>query len=116
MNWSGYLKRGGNLLVFLLTLMALLQRYTKHSSSSCVRLFSLEDDITVTNWVVFVFVYIHAIVNVQEATELLKDGIDLITEADTALSNLLSYPLHSALTRYYTFKIDFCFFVFCLSY
>ncbi|XP_072971772.1 glutamate--tRNA ligase, chloroplastic/mitochondrial isoform X1 [Typha angustifolia] len=34
---------------------------------------------------------------VEEATELLKDGIDLITEADMALSNLLSYPLHSTL-------------------
>ncbi|KAJ4758774.1 Glutamate--tRNA ligase [Rhynchospora pubera] len=34
----------------------------------------------------------------KEATELLKDGIDLIPEADTALSNLLSYPLHTTLT------------------
>jgi glutamyl-tRNA synthetase len=39
--------------------------------------------------------------HVQEATELLKDGIDLIPDADTALSNLLSYPLHSTLSRYY---------------
>ncbi|KAK9102287.1 hypothetical protein Sjap_019541 [Stephania japonica] len=30
---------------------------------------------------------------VQEAVELLKDGIDLITDADQALTNLLSYPL-----------------------
>ncbi|KAJ3677670.1 hypothetical protein LUZ60_003394 [Juncus effusus] len=34
----------------------------------------------------------------KEATELLKDGIDLITDADSALSNLLSYPLQSILT------------------
>lgn len=47
--------------------------------------------------------------DVQEATELLKDGIDLIPEADTALSNLLSYPLHSTLSRYCNFKMDFCF-------
>ncbi|KAF3320123.1 glutamate--tRNA ligase [Carex littledalei] len=33
----------------------------------------------------------------KEATELLMDGIDLIPEADTALSNMLSYPLHSTL-------------------
>lgn len=38
--------------------------------------------------------------HMQEATALLKDGIDLIPEADTALSNLLSYPLHSTLSRY----------------
>lgn len=42
--------------------------------------------------------------HVQEATELLKDGIDLIPDADMALSNLLSYPLHSTLNRYYTLK------------
>lgn len=36
---------------------------------------------------------------VQEAAELLKDGIDLITDADAALSNLLSYPLHATLSR-----------------
>lgn len=35
----------------------------------------------------------------QEAAELLKDGIDLITDADAALSNLLSYPLHATLSR-----------------
>ncbi|WOK91971.1 hypothetical protein Cni_G00662 [Canna indica] len=35
---------------------------------------------------------------VEDATELLKDGIDLVTEADTALSNLLSYPLYSTLS------------------
>jgi glutamyl-tRNA synthetase len=28
----------------------------------------------------------------------LKDGIDLITEADAALTNLLSYPLHATLS------------------
>lgn len=42
--------------------------------------------------------------HVQEATELLMDGIDLIPEADMALSNMLSYPLHSTLNRYYTLK------------
>lgn len=35
----------------------------------------------------------------QEAVQLLKDGIDLVTDSDTALSNLLSYPLHATLTR-----------------
>lgn len=34
---------------------------------------------------------------IQEAVELLKDGIDLITDSDKALSNLLSYPLHATL-------------------
>ncbi|XP_077215731.1 glutamate tRNA synthetase isoform X1 [Tasmannia lanceolata] len=34
---------------------------------------------------------------VKEAAELLKDGIDLVTDADKSLSNLLSYPLHSTL-------------------
>ncbi|KAK8963258.1 hypothetical protein KSP40_PGU014030 [Platanthera guangdongensis] len=34
---------------------------------------------------------------VKEATELLKDGIDLVTDADTVLSNFLSYPLDSTL-------------------
>ncbi|BAF07628.1 glutamate--tRNA ligase, chloroplastic/mitochondrial [Oryza sativa Japonica Group] len=34
----------------------------------------------------------------KEAAELLKDGIDLITDADAALSNLLSYPLHATLS------------------
>ncbi|KAJ6838442.1 glutamate--tRNA ligase, chloroplastic/mitochondrial [Iris pallida] len=34
---------------------------------------------------------------VKEAAELLKDGIDLVTDCDTALLNLLSYPLHSTL-------------------
>ncbi|KAK9004571.1 hypothetical protein V6N11_042036 [Hibiscus sabdariffa] len=33
-----------------------------------------------------------------EAVQLLKDGIDLVTDSDTALSNLLSYPLHATLT------------------
>ncbi|KAH7654915.1 Glutamate-tRNA ligase bacterial/mitochondrial protein [Dioscorea alata] len=35
---------------------------------------------------------------VKEATELLKDGIDLVTDADKVMSNLLSYPLNSTLT------------------
>ncbi|KAF5449139.1 hypothetical protein F2P56_029616 [Juglans regia] len=34
---------------------------------------------------------------IQEAIELLKDGIDLITDSDKAISNLLSYPLHATL-------------------
>ncbi|KAL2455145.1 Glutamate--tRNA ligase [Forsythia ovata] len=34
---------------------------------------------------------------IEEAVQLLKDGIELITDADTALSNLLSYPLHTTL-------------------
>ncbi|GJN18841.1 hypothetical protein PR202_gb06044 [Eleusine coracana subsp. coracana] len=34
----------------------------------------------------------------KEAAKLLKDGIDLITDADAALSNLLSYPLHATLS------------------
>uniref|UniRef100_A0A7N0UD46 glutamate--tRNA ligase n=2 Tax=Kalanchoe fedtschenkoi TaxID=63787 RepID=A0A7N0UD46_KALFE len=34
---------------------------------------------------------------VEEAVQLLKDGIDLIPDADKALSNLLSYPLHDTL-------------------
>ena len=38
--------------------------------------------------------------HVQDATELLKDGIDLVTDADTALLNLLSYPLDSTLARW----------------
>lgn len=29
----------------------------------------------------------------------MKDGIDLITDADAALTNLLSYPLHATLSR-----------------
>lgn len=35
---------------------------------------------------------------VEEAVALLKDGIDLITDSDKALSNLLSYPLYATLT------------------
>lgn len=35
----------------------------------------------------------------QEAVQLLKDGIDLITDADKALTNLLSYPIYATLTR-----------------
>ncbi|KAK7386213.1 hypothetical protein VNO78_26269 [Psophocarpus tetragonolobus] len=34
---------------------------------------------------------------IDEAVQLLKDGIDLINDADKALANLLSYPLHSTL-------------------
>ncbi|KAG7978512.1 hypothetical protein I3843_05G086400 [Carya illinoinensis] len=34
---------------------------------------------------------------IQEAIQLLKDGIDLITDSDKALSNLLSFPLHATL-------------------
>lgn len=34
---------------------------------------------------------------VEEAVQLLKDGIDLITDSDKALSNFLSYPLYATL-------------------
>ncbi|KAJ1395458.1 Rossmann-like alpha/beta/alpha sandwich fold [Sesbania bispinosa] len=34
---------------------------------------------------------------IDESLQLLKDGIDLITDAEKALANLLSYPLHSTL-------------------
>ncbi|KAL1554539.1 Glutamate--tRNA ligase, chloroplastic/mitochondrial [Salvia divinorum] len=34
---------------------------------------------------------------IEEAVELLKDGIDLIPDADNVLKTLLSYPLHSTL-------------------
>ncbi|ESQ31494.1 hypothetical protein EUTSA_v10003868mg [Eutrema salsugineum] len=34
---------------------------------------------------------------VDEAVELLKDGIDLVTDSEKVLLNLLSYPLHSTL-------------------
>ncbi|XP_054784482.1 glutamate--tRNA ligase, chloroplastic/mitochondrial-like [Prosopis cineraria] len=34
---------------------------------------------------------------IDEAVQLLKDGIDLIVDADEALNNLLSFPLHSTL-------------------
>lgn len=44
-------------------------------------------------------VYDHNVYLLQEAVELLKDGIDLITDADKALLNLLSYPIHETLTR-----------------
>ncbi|KAK6118702.1 hypothetical protein DH2020_047559 [Rehmannia glutinosa] len=37
---------------------------------------------------------------VEEAVQLLKDGIDLITDADKAISSLLSYPLYSTLASY----------------
>ncbi|PRQ24892.1 putative glutamate--tRNA ligase [Rosa chinensis] len=35
---------------------------------------------------------------VEDAVELLKDGIDLVPDADKALSDLLAYPLHTTLT------------------
>ncbi|KAG7011831.1 Glutamate--tRNA ligase, chloroplastic/mitochondrial [Cucurbita argyrosperma subsp. argyrosperma] len=35
---------------------------------------------------------------IEESVHLLKDAIDLVTDADKALSNLLSYPLHTTLT------------------
>ncbi|KAF4373944.1 hypothetical protein F8388_007850 [Cannabis sativa] len=35
---------------------------------------------------------------IEEAVELLKDGIDVIPDSDKQLSNLLSYPLHDTLT------------------
>ncbi|KAK2665758.1 hypothetical protein Ddye_004332 [Dipteronia dyeriana] len=35
---------------------------------------------------------------VDEAIQLLKDGIELVTDSDKVLSNLLSYPLHATLT------------------
>lgn len=35
----------------------------------------------------------------QDAVQLLKDGIDLVTDADNALTTLLSYPLYSTLAR-----------------
>lgn len=38
-------------------------------------------------------------VDLQEAVQLLKDEVYLITEADKSLANLLSYPLHSTLQR-----------------
>ncbi|XP_023554438.1 glutamate--tRNA ligase, chloroplastic/mitochondrial [Cucurbita pepo subsp. pepo] len=34
---------------------------------------------------------------IEESVQLLKDAIDLVTDADKALSNLLSYPLHTTL-------------------
>ncbi|XAR73082.1 Glutamate--tRNA ligase [Bertholletia excelsa] len=34
---------------------------------------------------------------VEDAVQLLKDGIDLITDSDKVLSNLLCYPLHATL-------------------
>lgn len=39
------------------------------------------------------------VVEAQEAVELLKDGIDLVTDSDKVLLNLLSYPLHTTLAR-----------------
>lgn len=39
------------------------------------------------------------VVEVQETVELLKDGIDLVTDSDKVLLNLLSYPLHATLAR-----------------
>lgn len=43
--------------------------------------------------------YDHNAYLLQEAVQLLKDGIDLITDADKALINLLSYPIYATLTR-----------------
>lgn len=43
--------------------------------------------------------YDHNAYLLQEAVQLLKDGIDLITDADKALINLLSYPVYATLTR-----------------
>lgn len=43
--------------------------------------------------------YDHNVNLLQEAVQLLKDGIDLITDADKALMNLLSYPISETLTR-----------------
>ncbi|MFX6572309.1 hypothetical protein ABTG52_04840, partial [Acinetobacter baumannii] len=34
---------------------------------------------------------------VEEAVQLLKDGIDVVTDADKVLSNLLSYPIQTTL-------------------
>ncbi|KAL2332618.1 hypothetical protein Fmac_013831 [Flemingia macrophylla] len=39
---------------------------------------------------------------IDEAVQLLKDGIDLTNDADKALANLLSYPLHSTLQSHET--------------
>lgn len=39
------------------------------------------------------------LLKVQETVELLKDGIDLVTDSDKVLLNLLSYPLHATLAR-----------------
>lgn len=39
------------------------------------------------------------LLEVQEAVELLKDGIDVVTDSDNVLLNLLSYPLHATLAR-----------------
>ncbi|XVE49636.1 hypothetical protein DITRI_Ditri01bG0097400 [Diplodiscus trichospermus] len=36
---------------------------------------------------------------IDEAVQLLKDGIDLVTDSDTALSNLLSCRVHATLSR-----------------
>ncbi|KAL2319391.1 hypothetical protein Fmac_028360 [Flemingia macrophylla] len=39
---------------------------------------------------------------IDEAVQLLKDGIDLTNDAEKALANLLSYPLHSTLQSHET--------------
>lgn len=36
----------------------------------------------------------------QEAVDLLKDAVDLVTDSENALSNFLSYPLYETLSRY----------------
>lgn len=35
----------------------------------------------------------------QEAVQLLKDGIEVVTDSEKVISNLLSYPLHATLSR-----------------
>lgn len=36
----------------------------------------------------------------KDMVELLKNGVELVPAAETALLELLSYPLHSSLARY----------------
>ncbi|WVZ17582.1 hypothetical protein V8G54_010564 [Vigna mungo] len=48
-------------------------------------------------WKTFGIVTVSAGPFIDETVQLLKDGIDLINDADKALTNLLSYPLHSTL-------------------
>lgn len=59
-----------------------------------------------------VIVLTHSFVKLwnQELVQLLKDGIDLVTDSDKAISNLLSYPLHATLTRWLLkFALEFWF-------
>lgn len=37
---------------------------------------------------------------IQDAYKLLEGGIDVITDAEKLLSDLLSYPFHDTLSRY----------------